>query len=647
MSPRSRSVIAASAALTAALLSLFALSASPALAHGDDEHSGHGGSTKPLPADADRCDLGFNSKAYNDIVRQGKVNDPFYAGTRFRNIFMQPMTVQQMFAPGGFSLGKATYGWIASEEMYNGRKKMGHLNHSLVDPWNGMTDPVQCNKLKKLLQDTRAYAAKYPKLKDAFADGFEFITPWFAGAGAHIGKWEDYDDKIVPGHPEVLIYDGNSPESNVVGAMYSVMSDTEPTSMTPGGNDVWHQHKGLCWTSDKKQLERVGLQPGTKVVIGGEAATKTWCKDIWKGQVEEMASLWMMHMWLVPGCASNYGVFSHDLQYLTFRNYMNTKPKPGCGTGLLPSAPLSGFETNELNVPGKLTNYRSSKLSWTEPTGSASGAVAAEVADHPGSAHVDGEAHLAGNLITEDGFSGPTGSWPVSIERELDGRIHGTVTTPTGTVATFTEGTAAKTDQGVSLTAAATTPAGTTVQLSIEFADSGLRSFFLDPPASAAETLAIHHPAHGHDHAVGPVTYALASHPGENHVGEEHLFGSATTKDTFTGDAGVWTVSFTKNTTTHAIKGYLKNPTTATPQKTFNFTVSDHHDSDECAGGVHVNAIGSEALTPDDPQNPEFIICDPAVTTFFADHDHSGTTPTTPTPTTPVPTTPDGHDHTH
>src|SRR5690349_16207435 len=161
MSPRSRSVIAAGAAFIAALLSLFALSVSPALA--DTGHDHGGGSTKPLPADADRCDLGFNTKGFNDIIRQGKGNDPIYSGIRFRSLFMQPMTLQQMFQPGGFSLGKATYGWIASEEMYNGRKKMGHLNHSLVDPWNGMTDPVQCDKLKKLLNDTRAYAAKYPK----------------------------------------------------------------------------------------------------------------------------------------------------------------------------------------------------------------------------------------------------------------------------------------------------------------------------------------------------------------------------------------------------------------------------------------------------------------------------------------------------
>lgn len=646
MSPRPLSVAARLrvATLIAAVFGLLALTAGPASAAGDHDHGGHGGS-KPLPADVDRCDLGFNTKAYNDIIRQGKGNDPLYNGRRFRSLFMAPVW-DVFFTPGAFSLSRATYGWIASEEMYNGRKKMGHLDHSLVDPWNGITDPVQCDKLKKFLNDTRAYAAKYPKLKDAFADGFEFITPWFAGAGAHIGKWEDYDDKIEPGKPEVLIYDGNGPEANVVGAMYSVMSDTEPAKITPGGNDVWHQHKGLCWTSNKKQLSRLGLQPGRKVVIGGEAATKQWCQDIWKGEVEEMASLWMMHVWTVPGCTSNYGVFSHDLPYLTYRNYMNRKPKSGCGTGLPTTAPLKGFETNELNIPGKLSTYRSSQLTWSETSGAASGPVAAELADHPGSAHADGESHLSGNLVTEDGFSAPTGKWPVSIVRELTGEIHGSVTTPTGTVATVDAFTAERTDKGVKIVGTGKTPAGTAVQLALEIADPGLRGWFLDAPAAAAETLAIHHPAHGHDHAAGPVTFALSTHPGENHVGEEHLFGTATTRTGFEGDAGQWTVSLTKNTTTKAITGYLKNPAGAATAKQFNFTVTAHHDAEECAGGVHLTATGYEVATPADPQNPELVVCDPAVTAFFGDHDHGqhggGTTPTTPTPTTPG-----GHDHQH
>lgn len=638
--PRKRPSPAALAAwLLTAFVALFAVGAG--LATADEGGHDHGAPTKPLPADADRCDLGFNAKNYNNTIRRGEMNAPQFQGSKFRTEFMAPLTLWDLFKLDQKSLSRMLLGSIASEQMYAGRKKVGHLDHSLVDPWNGITDPVVCNKLKGELQATRDYVAKYPKLRDAFADGFEFITPWFAGAGAHIGKWEELDDKITPGRPEVLIYDGNGPNANVVGGMYTVLSDTPPKNVFPGGNDVWHQHKGLCWTSDKDKLAKIGLQPGRKVVIGGEAATKEWCQDTWNGQTEEMASLWMMHTWVVPGCTSKYGVFSHDLPQLTYRNFVKGMT-PGCNTGLPTTAPLTGFETGELNVPGRLTTYRSSQFSWTSTGNTSTGPVAAEIGDHPGAAHADGEQHLSGLLRTEEGFNGTAGEWPISILRETDGRINGKVTAPDGTVATFETATAARTEQGVAMTAPAKTADGTPVEVSIAFADPGLRDWFLAPPASEAERLTIHHPAHGHAHAEGPVTYALSTHPGENHVGEEHLFGTATTKAGFTGDAGAWTVSLTKNTTTKAIVGYLKSPGDV---KRFDFSVTTHHDAEECSGGVHFETTGAEQATPTDPQNPEMVICDPKVTAFFADHDHSGhgEQPTTPgtTPATP------GHEHSH
>lgn len=626
---------AMAAALLTALLACLVF-ANPSFAGG--EHGGHGPS-KPLPPDADRCDLGFNTKAYNDIVRTGTADDKKYAGAAFKRLFMAPLTWQQTLSLNKQTFMKATYGWIASQQMLDGRKKVGHLGHSLVDPWEGITDPVVCNKLKNQLTATQAYAAKYPTLGDALDDGFEYITPWFAGAGAHIGKWSMLDDKIEMGKPETLIYDGNGRDSHLVGAMYALMGDdvAPPSNVFAGGNDVWHQHKGLCWTEDQKVLGKFGLQPGRKVVLGGEAATDQWCRQTMRGKVEEMSSLWMMHTWVIPGCTSFYGVFSHDLPYLTYRNYMGKK-KAGCGSGLPTTAPLVGFENNELNIPGKLSAYKSSQLSWSG-AGAANGPVAAELSEHPGEAHADGEAHLAGKLVTEQGFTGAAGDWPISLLRELDGTIHGTVTTPNGTVATFPTATAERTALGVKFTATATVPGGASVQLALEFADPGLRGWFLDAPASDAESLVIQHPAHGHAHAEGPVSFDLATHPGENHVGEEHLFGTAKTRTGFTGDAGDWTVSLVKNTTTKAITGYLKNPDKS---KTFNFTVTTHHASDECAGGVHFESVGSEAATPSDPQNPELVVCDPAVTTFFADHDHGGNGET-PTPTTPG----GGHDHNH
>lgn len=622
------------------------LLAAPALARADEGgHGGHGGhGSGPLPADVDRCDLGFNTAGYNDAIKAGKATDlsPTWAE--------QFLKYEPAYAKMSF-WDKLAYNAAAfiNNDVYRGMVATGHTGHPLVDPWTGMTDPVQCDHLKSQLRDVLAAVRKYPTLGAAQKAGYGMRTPYFAGSGAHVvlkGIEDDPDYEADPGVPPSLLYDGMGPKAAVVGAMFGYETTRDMSTEifdTPNGS--WHQHQGLCYV---KSPSLGWIFPNaTRIVIGSEATTVEGCKR--RGGYKDPASaLYMMHVWVVPGCENPHGLFAHDNPRLT--TTLNVRSgrtgNRGCGTGKSVHDPVA-FQTEEINVPGRLTTYRSSELSWSEASDAASGPVAAKLDDHPGSAHADGESHLSGNLVTEDGFSGPAGSWPVSILREKTGEIHGTVTTPTGTVATVAEFTAQRTDHGVKITGTGTTAAGATVQLALEIANPGLRGWFLDPPASESETLAIHHPAHGHDHASGPVTYALATHPGENHVGEEHLFGTATTREGFEGDAGQWTVSFTKNTTTQAITGYVKNPAGAATPKQFNFTVTAHHDAEECAGGVHLNAAGAEAATPADPQNPEFVICDPAVTAFFADHDHGqhggGTTPTTPTPTTPG----GGHDHQH
>ena len=634
--------------LRAALATAFALACAAGapgavFAHGgeDDGHGGHGGSTKPLPADVDRCDLGFNTQGYNDAIKAGKQHD------------LSPTWAEQFlpYEPSFYKMSfwdKLAYNAASfiNHDVYRGMAATGHIGHPLVDPWQGMTDPVQCDHLKTQLREVMLAVRKFPTLGAAQKGGYGMRTPYFAGSGAHVvlkGIEDDQDYEAQPSVPPSLLYDGMGPNAAVVGAMFGYETTRDMNTQifdTPNGS--WHQHKGLCYV--KSPVLGWIYPNATRIVLGSEATSDESCKKR-GGYKDEASALYMMHVWVVPGCENPLGLFAHDNPRLT--TTLNVRSgrsgNRGCGTGKSVHDPLT-MQTNELNVAGQLTSYRSSSFSWSEQGSTASGPVAAKLADHPGSAHADGESHLSGSLVTEQGFSGPAGSWPVSILRELTGEIHGTVTTPNGTVATVDAFAAERTDKGVKITGTGKTPAGAAVQLSVEIANPGLRDWFLAPPASEAETLAIHHPAHGHDHAAGPVAYALAAHPGENHVGEEHLFGTAVTKAGFTGDAGSWTVSFTKNTATKAIKGYLKDPAAA---KTFNFVVSDHHDSEECAGGVHVNATGSEAATPTDPQNPEFVICDPAVTAFFADHDHGqhGDNPTTPTPTTPASTTP--HEHTH
>jgi hypothetical protein len=595
---------------------LLAALACPPSALADASHD-HGTGSAPVAADADRCDLGFNTKPYNDLVRAGKENE--LTGKQFPRLFMQQPTYWDLLTQDGGAYNRWFIGRISMNQMWDGRVKAGHGEHPLTQSWTSLTDPVVCNDLKQQLLATQAATIKYPTLGDAVRAGFTFVTPWFAGGGTHMGRWENLDDKVTIGDPDVLIYDGNDYNSHVVGAMYTVLSDQAPKKVFAGGNDEWHQHRGLCFTKNAKAVGKLGFKPVQDMVIGGEAATDKWCKDTWGGRFVDNASLWMMHVWIVPGCGSDYGMFSHDLPYLTLKNMVLKGPRGwyrGCGKNIPVTAPTS-LETNELNIPGRLSTYRSSQLTWSEDGQVvASGPGAIRAGDHPGAAHPTGEIHTAGTFTTEAGFSGPAGEWKLSVIRNAAG-VRGSVTTPNGTVATFSTATTSTTGNLVTLHADATTGEGRAVTLSLQFADPAMRGWFADPLASGQEMLAIHHPAHGHDHAAGPVQFAFSAHPGENHGGDTHILGTATTQDGFTGDAGAWTVSLLKSASTGAITGYLKNPAAT---KQFNFTVTAHHAAEECPAGVHIEATGAEAATPTDPQNPELVICDPEVTALLGEH---------------------------
>ena len=79
------------------------------------------------------------------------------------------------------------------------------------------------------------------------AAGYIQVTPYVPGIGAHylnIGRLTD--GKFKPGEPEMLLYNGNEPTSELVGLSYGVLGDDPPEGFV-GPNDVWHVHPSLCY----------------------------------------------------------------------------------------------------------------------------------------------------------------------------------------------------------------------------------------------------------------------------------------------------------------------------------------------------------------------------------------------------------------
>ena len=170
----------------------------------------------------------------------------------------------------------------------------GHLG---PQTWSHISDPATCEKLKSELDQARLVAKKFPKAADAIAVGYVRIAPYLAGIASHWMKFDLVDRKFDVNTPEMLLFDGNDANANLVGLSYFIRSDggVEPTEGFTGDNDHYHRHEGLC--------------VGAAGVIGDSTTTEEECKAI-GGRKQAGASGWMSHAWVVPGCESPWGVFS-------------------------------------------------------------------------------------------------------------------------------------------------------------------------------------------------------------------------------------------------------------------------------------------------------------------------------------------------
>ena len=171
----------------------------------------------------------------------------------------------------------------------------GKHSHGVATPEQPLTH-TERTELAAQLVTARAAALKYPTVADALAAGYTMVTTYLPGIGAHYIKGAIMDGTFDITQPEMLLYDGTSPKSNIVGLSYYMFSDTEPSPFA-GPNDHWHQHIGLC------------IKDG--VVVGGEQLSAEKCAAR-GGAKAGLNNGWMIHAWVVPGWDSPQGVFSPE-----------------------------------------------------------------------------------------------------------------------------------------------------------------------------------------------------------------------------------------------------------------------------------------------------------------------------------------------
>ncbi|MDD9370399.1 MAG: hypothetical protein PV358_09825 [Acidimicrobiales bacterium] len=293
------------------------------------------GATQALAAvDPDaRCDLGFNTAAFNEATGPGEYHahddtEPVdFTLEEWAEVFVDP--------EGGLP-ADVVVDFIEQRPVMRDGILSGGLTHTLEpDPWNPLTDPDECAALADELTRAREVAATYPTIADAEAAGYRKVTTYYPGIAAHYMNFELLRDGFVLEEPEMLLYDGDGPTASIVGLSYYILKsgDDEPAEGFTGDNDHYHRHVGLC------------IRDG--VVAAGSNTSDEECGAL-GGDKSDGTAGWMSHVWITPGCESDWGVFSGANPALTVRTPGDTAEVPtGCGSGLTMDDPLAFDDSGE------------------------------------------------------------------------------------------------------------------------------------------------------------------------------------------------------------------------------------------------------------------------------------------------------------
>lgn len=168
-----------------------------------------------------------------------------------------------------------------------------------ISEWQDITDPAVQAQLQAQLQSAGTVIPAMATAADAVAAGYFQVTPYVPGIGAHyLNVRLMTGDGFDPDKPEMLLYNGNEPTSELIGLSYATLGDEAPEGFV-GPNDQWHVHPSLCI---------VGV-----LVVGPDSTPDDLCASIGgeKGMPFDKP-MWMGHLWQVPGWESPWGLFSGE-----------------------------------------------------------------------------------------------------------------------------------------------------------------------------------------------------------------------------------------------------------------------------------------------------------------------------------------------
>ncbi len=251
-------------------------------------------------AKSDRCDIGFNTKAFNDVAKPGVPHSHSdthavdFTLDEWAEEFVSPAVTPDLTPAGVATFLKQPVNAVQAQGILS-----GGLTHTLSeDPWIPMTDQAECDALRSELQQARAVAGKYFTAQEAIDAGYRMVTEYLPGISAHYMNFAYVDGTFEIDKPEMLLFDGNGPDAHIQGLSYYVIKpgSEEPTVGFTGPNDHYHVHSALCIAGGK--------------VVGGSTTTEEQCTALGGRKAQAGGAGWMNHVWIVPGCESDWGLFS-------------------------------------------------------------------------------------------------------------------------------------------------------------------------------------------------------------------------------------------------------------------------------------------------------------------------------------------------
>ncbi|HEY8545140.1 MAG TPA: hypothetical protein VIL36_08835, partial [Acidimicrobiales bacterium] len=166
------------------------------------------------------------------------------------------------------------------------------------EPWIPITDPDDQRALQLQLAAAGRVIGQFPTAADAVRAGYVQVTPYVPGIAAHYMNFQLADRRFDPSQPEMLLFNGNDPTSELVGVSYAMFGE-EPSESDGfvGPNDTWHEHPSLC---------TIGV-----FVVGPDHTPDDLCASVGGSKLRDYP-LWMSHLWQVPGWESAWGLFSGE-----------------------------------------------------------------------------------------------------------------------------------------------------------------------------------------------------------------------------------------------------------------------------------------------------------------------------------------------